>query len=243
MTAADPVVVHPKPTPAGTGCVIPGCRDTTSKDNPRPPRRPASGKRICTIHLADLEEWLPEIEDLYATLDQVPTPDEDDPYTEVKRHSRTGSPALIDLHVMALRSHLGHDDGNPGQPRGVADVLSDWADWVREERGEPPQTGREVTAARRTLTRSLDWIAGWTYVDDFHADIRRIRSSLRTAHRLADPKPIGQCPEETRPGILCSATLWPPPRGTYDISCPSCRRTWSKTDLLNLSFQLRAQAA
>lgn len=212
-------------------CSAPACR-----------RHPAAGWNLCRAHAAKLGQWLADVEDLYATLDAVPSSAVDLNHAHGSVLAAHRSPARMDVLVLRdVRSREQDDedpDGNHG--RGVLEVLGSWARIVREARDlAAPDKPATVTSERGILVAHLDWCLSQDWVDELYADVRAVWALLKSAHGERAPKPQARCWVPQEDGSLCGGPIWADPGAAW---CGTCRTSWSGADLLRISSVLRDAA-
>jgi endogenous inhibitor of DNA gyrase (YacG/DUF329 family) len=201
-------------------CVV--CQD--------PERVPERGQ-VCEPCRLPLPALLRDIADLHAHLDLTPGSGSTGP-----RVSGSHEPPLplrvdaLDL-TMPARGGTVHDDHGDqvGHP-AVATVLDQWVDDWRGTRatgeGRPVST---VPALVGWLTVRLDWACEHhPAVDEFVAEMRRLRSTLRAVSGDAPARPQ----RLTVPCQDCNqlALVRVVARDVRPVCCRACGRSWSEED-------------
>lgn len=210
-----------------------------------PPR--ATIGHVCVRCVDRWRDWLREIPELWVALPQVLEPGSvPDDTASHKRTRRSASPAPMRLSAWALLhpglvNTLIHDPQQPGRmvytgTSGVPDVvtlLANWTEAVFQARGwtgTPPDTVSGCTVA---LSAAVEVLACTPDVDEFDADLGWIRRSLRSAHALSEPAPLGRCITVTD-GRDCGGQVWPDRGGDGRPQCRRCRRRYGPLDLVRL---------
>lgn len=254
--------------PCVRGCVQP-CRCEACKTAPQPVHgpvpRPQDVGLLCQRCADQLRTWVGDLVPLYATLTLEP---EHTGEREGKRGKLSGSPALVRLDVLALQDPRTRRD-DEGGPLAVEFTTSSWAGCLREELFPPPPVDDEEatnTYTRNdttgTLAGAVNFLTIWwtgllaqTWIDEFYRDVELMNRTLRRAHGIQNPKPIGHCLEMVgTPPRRCGRALYAPAvkvaatsqtagyKGrpverkdqTAPIRCPSCGRRYDGINLIRL---------
>ena len=201
----------------------------------------ASHGHLCQRHLEQAGTMLREIEDQAAMLTAVPS-------MAIRNGSRGGSPAFeraparLDVLVHTDprhgtgRSEEEDDELAAGETLSILNTLYSWARVVREERDLSPVLPITITGERDTLTRNLEWVAEQDWVDEFHADIRKLAGQLKAQNGTAPEKPVGRCYVLTD-GVECSGPIWIDSAMGH-AHCGRCRATWDGHEIARLQIQL-----
>lgn len=203
------------------------------------------------------KDWLMEITELFATLDEVvpagSIPDDTAEHTRPKKQPASPAPLRLDAWAMLydrrrLHAHgARRDDGTlahdylHGTLPDVPAVLHGWASYAIE-------TGAEQTAERITnvtgaviqLRSAAEHVAGQPWIDEYDAELRWVRRSLRNAHGISDPQHLGACITVTG-GRECGGNVWPA-RGGGKPKCDRCARKYGTLDLVRLKAMNRETA-
>lgn len=205
-------------------------------------RRLIDGGRICQHCAEQWHEWLTELPDLHATLHQVlyvgSIPDDT---AEHAHQKATGSPSPIRLNAWALlrnevEDHIIDVTYTPagrheavrsayldGHLPDIAAVLSGWEQAVRDDIGWISTASGTTTGAVAFLTAHINELAALPDAEDFHTELRWVRTALRTAHGISDPQPLFDCLT-----IDCGGHVWPMPAGSP--RCDRCNRAYGTLD-------------
>jgi hypothetical protein len=195
---------------------------------------------LCARHVRTLRNWLAEIVEAYALLDDVIEPGSIQREPGQRRQRNLEPPTPVRLEVVALR-----DVRNPMAVRGgdvpsVLGELSGYSQVVREERHLAiPTTPATVTGESALLTAHLDWICTQPWVDELHAALKAVRSALLDAIGEPKVKPIGRCPviltdvTDTEEGLVethapCEGPLFPDRWGAMRVTCAACGEVWDE---------------
>lgn len=193
--------------------------------------------------------WLDEIVELYATLPHVvalgSVPDNT---ADHKRTKRPASPAQMRLIAWAMINDAGRlfargerqEAGQPLDPdylRGIPDpppVLGSWAQYCIDSQGITMHVEADALSTNATLLKlAADHIAGQPWVDEYDAEVGWIRRTLRNAHGITDPQPLGKCITVTN-GRDCTGRVWRDPDTSQDPKCDRCARRYKPLDLVRL---------
>lgn len=198
--------------------------DTTPGDcvmpHPDQPHREAKFGLLCGRHFHGINDTLDEIATLYAyrAITLLPGPGGNE------RHgTRFGSPAPGRVDIMAL-SDLRNGSDWIDDPDAVPSVIGSLYGWVRlmsEEREDRRLLHVEGTLAAviGVLKREKHWLAAFSGVDDYIADLRALHRHVATAvGETMWPRPIGSCPN-------CQAKLYVTP-GVEAVTCGKCGSEW-----------------
>jgi hypothetical protein len=106
-------------------------------------------------------------------------------------------------------------------------VVEAWAQALYEATyaGDPPDY--TLAAAAAVLSANADSMARLPVVDEYDAELRWVRSHLRRAHGINNPKPVGRCPSLDGDGNECGGALWPDEKA--GCACPAEMRTVLRT--------------
>lgn len=148
---------------------------------------------------------------------------------------RSQSPG--DVHVMALRDSRTRPRFL-GEPHSAAALLPDWANAVREARGQLRAKGEPVGSAGHYLRVSMDWMTRQPWIEDFARQSRIVRGQLRRANGEPSPRPQASCTAEVDDMAECGGPLFAPREGESVIQCPRCGVQY---DLVKLLTQAEAQ--
>lgn len=123
----------------------------------------------------------------------------------------------------------------------VAHMLTSWGCLVAEERTVTPPGGA-IADLCEFLDRHLDWIARQPWVDDLHADLRRLVGQLHTATGNPRPKPVAWCIQTLDDGSDCDTPIFmPPPKpNSLDVPrlhCSGCGRDYTGPAIAWLKIQ------
>jgi hypothetical protein len=201
-------------------CVV--CQD--------PERVPGRGQ-VCESCRLPLPALLRDIADLHAHLDLTPGSGSTGP--RVSGSHEPPLPLRIDALDLTMPARAGtvHDDHGDqvGHP-AVATVLDQWVDDWRGTRatgeGRPAPT---VPALVGWLTVRLDWACeSHPAVDEFVAEMRRLRSILRAVSGDAPARPQ----RLTLPCQDCNqlALVRVVAREVRPVCCRACGRSWSENE-------------
>lgn len=150
-------------------CVL-GCRTTTG--DPFPAQR---GYLTCDLCADQLRDALDEIVDLYRRLDPVKAPASGTQRRDFAPGFGSRSPARDG--VLALtdpRTHATED----GDPHSVREILTSWADNVRDDIGLTDQLAGTARREARLLAGWLDHTARQPWADPFTDDAQRLRDQV-----------------------------------------------------------------
>lgn len=236
-----------EPTPdCVRGCVRPcPCRECLGQDNPpHPPiASPADFGLLCRRDWSRLWAWLSEIVELYATLD-VRLKNSGD--RDGSSHQKvSGSPALVDLSVVALMDPRTDPAGymvngvrvsNPGPPH-IPSIVGSWARMVCEEKDLDLPYGT-LSEAVSVLTTWFEWICQQPWVDELWAEIKDVRGLLGRAHGEKRPQKVGRCltvHEVDGVMVECDRALYLP-AGGQRLRCGRCGRVYDGASMLRLKL-------
>lgn len=197
------------------------------------------GTHVC-IHCVDRwKDWLKEIVELYATLDEVTLagsiPDDTAEHQHTKKAPASPSPLRLDAWALLygkLNAWVKQPDGTmehqgmTGLP-DIPDVLHNWVEAIYDALGWTGSTSTAVSASTALLTVQAETIAGLEDVDTFDAELRWIRRSLNNAHGIPAPTVIGKCLN-----VDCEGTVRPRPN--QPAKCNRCGRTYGGLDIVRL---------
>jgi hypothetical protein len=207
--------------------------------------RLASGAHVC-VHCIDRHiEWLTEIVELYAGLCEVVLAGSIPDDTAAHSHKKAaGSPSPLRLAAWALiegvNDHTIDVDYSTGvRVETVRDaylgpnlpdvpaVLTGWAQAALDEQYENATAPSTVAGAAAVLQTHATVMARLPDIDTYDAELRWVRRSLRAAHAISDPQPLGRCLTTT-----CRGLVWRQAEGSPE--CDRCRRRYAKLDLVRL---------
>ena len=195
---------------------------------------------FCCVWCVDRhKQWLTEIVELYATLDQVlepgSIPDDTAEHGHVKKRPASPAPIRLDawsmLHDTARLFRTGSPSDLPDVPAVVAthaEALFDQLGW-----GDPPTT---LSGAAAALRANADTVAGSPWIDEYDADLAWVRKALRDAHGIHNPQPLGRCLT-----VDCGGRVWPD-RDDGRPKCDRCARRYGTHDIVRLHVQERTTA-
>lgn len=200
---------------------------------------------LCDRCWQQLQQFMADLPDLVAVLDETSlllgTRESD----ESKRTKVTGSPALIRLDVMAAQSHV-QGDGDGIMP--VWPTMDRWAGIVARRLGI---NRSDADAAPFTFLNL--WVhsiaADREMIPEFWRDMRDLRNMLRRITNA--PKPIGRCfgwdPQHPCREPLYQPEPTPPSPGGRPpqlvLKCPACGRTYREADIVKLRIQHEQEEA
>jgi len=202
--------------------------------------------------------WLAEIVELWATLAEViPAGSVPDDTAEHKRpRKQPASPAPLRLEAWAmladrdrLHAHGARsDDGTLGADYlhgtlpDVPAVLQGWASYAIESGAEPTASRvTTVSGAVVQLRSAAEHVACQPWIDEYDAELRWVRQSLRRAHGIGDPQRLGRCITVTD-GRDCGGSVWPARDGGKP-KCDRCARRYETLDLVRLKATSRQESA
>ncbi len=191
--------------------------------------------------------WLTEIVDLYATLpDVIEQGSIPDDTAEHKRpRKQPASPALMRLAAWAMIHDTARlfahgdrlEDGTYEEEylRGLPDVpevLAGWAQNTVDSQGVlTDMMLTTVSGAVALLKINAEHNATQPWIDVYDAELYWIRLSLRNAHAISDPTPLGHC-LTVIDGRDCTG-LVQPVQGQQP-KCDRCGRKYGTLDLVRL---------
>lgn len=220
----------------------------------RKPHVHADHGLLCEPCVDRHKEWVREISDLYATLDQVvlagSIADETADHMHTKKAAASPSPLRLDawalLHPEQLNDQI---TAGPRLPDGtyelvdaklganlpdVAAVLARWASATYGALGWTAAAPIWVKGAAAVLETHAETVATLADVATYDTELRWVRRALRSAQGLTDPKPLGRCLTVNN-GRECSGNVWPDRYGGQPC-CSRCRRRYSDRDLVKLQI-------
>lgn len=176
---------------------------------------------LCGRHFHGINDTLNEITELYAYRSIVLLPG---PGNSGERHgTRDGSPAPGRVSVMALGDLRNGSDWHD-DPDAVPSVIGSLYGWIRlmaEEREDAKLLRVEGTlsAVIGVLKREKHWLAAFSGVDDYIADLAALHRHVASAvGETMWPRSIGKCPN-------CAASLYVTP-GVDAVTCRKCESEW-----------------
>jgi hypothetical protein len=152
----------------------------------------------------------------------------------------SGSPALIRLDVLALvdprsqgtvqEEDADYEENQADFGRDIPYQMCSWALLFAEEYdlASPVDT---MHAAVTLLLAQWERLVSTLWVDEFYADLAKIRQALNRAHNRRPPLPRGRCFE-------CNTMLWQEDgNGEDSVACPKCQRVYDHLGLIKLKLQ------
>lgn len=201
---------------------------------------PAKIGHCCTWCVDRHKEWLREILDLYATLDQVlepgSIPDDTAEHGHQKKKPASPAPVRLEAWAMLYDADRLYRTGSPADLPDIPAVLTVHAQalWDDLGYGQAPTT---VSGAASTLTANADTVAGRPWIDEYDADLRWLRKALRTAHGISDPKPLFPCIS-----VDCTGMVWRQGEGEQP-KCRRCGRLYGKLDIVRARAMVERETA
>ena len=219
----------------------------------RKPHTRATHGHLCETCIDKHKDWLKEIPDLYTTLDQVvlagSISEEVGEHMRTKKAPASPSPLRLDawalLHPWQLNEQITTGirlpDGSYEMVEAtlganlpdVRAILARWAQRTYDHLGWGTAPS-DLSGAAAALWAQADTTAALDNVTLFDAELRWIRRSLRTAHGLTDPKPLGDC-LTVAGGEQCAGKVMPDRYGGRP-KCTRCGRRYSDVDLVKLQI-------
>lgn len=190
----------------------------------RPVHLAAEGYRTCDPCSSRMRDALDDITRLYPQVDEEVTyGTTSDGGPRGSTVYRSGPPVNLARLDRAHRLGQAH----------VADILSSWADNVRQDTGQPAVDGPQtVTGSVVLLVRMWSWIRAQDWVADLAEELFDLQRTLQQlAGETRGRIPLGHCPclvdHDPRTGaqILCEQRLYARP-GDRAVHCPQCGTTW-----------------
>ena len=219
---------------------------------------PAMIGHVCAGCVERHRLWLAEITELYASLryvvEQGSVPDDTAEHKRPKK--QPASPALLRLEAWAMlydrdRLHAHgprRDDGSleldylHGTLPDVPAVLQGWASYAIESGAAPTASAvTTVSGAVIQLDSAAEHVARQPWIDEYDAELRWVRQSLRRAHGITDPQSLGACITVTD-GRECSGHVWPSRDSDNRPKCDRCSRRYGTLDLVRLKRTNRESA-
>lgn len=186
---------------------------------------------LCRRHYGWVDRTLAEILELFALLPDVIVPG---PGGDTRSGTRVGSPAPGRVEVMALTDPRGIHEWID-DPDAIPDLPGALALWLRvmaEDRPEWSKHGLDnwdgtLASTVRILRKERNWLAQQPWVDDYANELSDLhRAVARGVGDTMWPRPVGKCPNCTRPMFITV--------GVDEISCKGCHSVWTGTALARL---------
>lgn len=187
---------------------------------------------LCRGHFTGLGSMLRDIEDQAAMLSPVPSmavrtgsgggslPSERAParldvivHTDPRSRpagERPPGPACVSCwhgSCTDIRAWVDAYDAHANEALSILDVLSSWAQAVREERNLTVPVRVTISGERDVLTRHLDWIAGQPWIDEIFKDVRVLLGQLKATNGIRAERPLTRCVVPLIHG-LCGGNVW-----------------------------------
>lgn len=209
-------------------------------------------QRCCDRH----RSWLTEIVELYAGLPDVVDPSSIPDDTAEHKHTKKkpASPAPVRLDAWVMLADTGRLFTAVTSPLGgmqaaylgsnlpdIPAVLTGWAQNAIDATGVTDTAPQTVSGAATVLTTHAETIGYQPWVDEYDAEIRWVRASLRRAHGIRPQKRLGACITVTD-GKDCGGSVWPDRDGGKP-RCDKCARRYGTLDLVRLKAMQRAEAS
>lgn len=208
-------------------------------DKPQHPP-PASIGYCCKWCVERHRLWLTEITELYATLYEVlepgSIPDTTAEHAHVKKRPASPAPMRLEAWAMLFDTDRLYRTGRRDDLPDIPAALSGWADWVFETHGYTAPAPTTVTGAVAVLSSNAEHIACQSFVDDYDAELGWLRSALRAAHGISEPKPLGACLT-----VDCTGRVWRDKDGGRP-KCDRCGRRYGTLDIVRLHVHERTSA-
>jgi hypothetical protein len=152
----------------------------------------------------------------------------------------SGSPALIRLDVLALvdprsqgtvqEEDSGYEENQSELGRDIPYQVCSWALLFAEEYNLESDVST-MNAAVTLLLAQWERLTATLWVDEFYADLSKIKQALNRAHNRRPPLPRGHC-------FTCNTQLWQEDgNGEDGVTCPKCERVYDHLGLVKLKLQ------
>lgn len=200
---------------------------------------------VCVWCVTRHHEWLREILDLYATLNEVIEPgsvpeDVAGDHKRPKKPADQPAPVRLAAWAMLFDADRLRATGQPTDLPNIPAVLTSWAQNAMDDRGLAGASlnGSAMTAVR-ILTEHAEFIASRPWIDTYDAELSWLRRALRAAHGIhEDREPVGRCRSLTGDGVECGGPLWPDRSGAMAVECGTCHRRFDEKFLRLLGGML-----
>jgi hypothetical protein len=219
-------------------CVLPHRNHST---------RLIEGGLVCWPCVDRHRDWLTEIVELFGTLHLLLVPplssgtaSPDGDYEKPRKAPE--APVPVRLDVLAMLSDRGRlfRTGRPSDLPDVPSVIGAWAQMLYEATYDGDAPEYTLFAAAAALSANAEGMARLPIVDEFDAELRWVRTHLRRAHGINNPKPVGHCPTLDGAGVSCGGALWPDEAGRLRVGCAKCERVFDETMLRHLGGMMEA---
>jgi hypothetical protein len=206
------------------------------------------GGLVCIPCVDRQRDWLTEIVELFGTLHLLLIPalssgaaSPDGDYEKPRKAPEAPVPVRLDILAMLTDRARLFRTGRPSDLPDVPAVLEAWAQQLYEATydGEPPTY--TLSAAAAVLRANADAMARLPDIDTYDAELRWVRTHLRRAHGISNPKPVGRCPTLTVNGAECGGPLWPDTTIGLRVTCGRCDRIFDDNELRRLGQMLTYQ--
>lgn len=191
--------------------------------------RPArDGGLTCWQCIDSISDLVVEIWDGYLRLDPQPG----NQGQQVRRAPGFRSQAPGDVHVMALRDRRTRPRFL-GEPHAASALLPDWANVVRDARGQAEAQGEALADAGMYLCNSMDWMTRQPWIEEFVREAKIVRGQIRRANGEPSPRPQASCPTPLAEDEgLCGGPLFAPREGERITVCPRCGTEFDLVQIL-----------
>ena len=189
-------------------------------------------------------EWLTEIVELYATLEDVLEPgsvvETTGEYQKPRKQPASPAPVRLEAWAMLFDADRLYATGRFSALPDVPSVLSGWAGATFDELHYNATAPNTVTGAVAVLSANAETIAAAAFVDDYDAELTWVRTALRRAHGIVDVQPVGRCPSLDGNGQQCGGPLWADTSGKMSVRCGNCERVFDEQFLRHLGGMMES---
>lgn len=214
-------------------------------------RKLVAGTFVCVPCVERHREWLTEIVELYAALAEVVLAgsvddQRGDEYQKPRKAPASPSPLrlaawalltgevndhTVDLQIDpdGSRYYVEHAAYLGANLPDVPAVMAGWAQAAYDEQEWTATAPHTVSGAVAALSAAAEIMAGIPDVGSYDEELRWVRRSLRSAHGVADPKPLGACLN-----VECRGKVWP--GAGAQPKCDRCARRYGTHDLVRLKL-------